>query len=145
MNWVDIIFYLLVFAIALIVLYADTRHYVCDDGGCAFYGWVSDGAKTDKDEYRRMLDKSTRYSVWMKAYLVAVIVSFFVFWWLLGTLPPAQHFIVVLLFVFVVYYFSIAFYQHHFHGPVNQRISEYIAHSCDDFEQDHDGDVDRRQ
>ena len=134
MDWVGTIFYLLVFAIALIVLYAEGNHYVCDDGGCAFYGWVADGAKTDKDEIRRMLDKSTRYSVWMKAYLVAAIVSFFVFWWLLGTLPPAQHFIVIFLFVFVVYYFSVTFYQHHFHGPVNQRISEFIAHSCEDFE-----------
>lgn len=76
------------------------------------------------------IDLVTRQSLWMRAFYVSAIITFFIYFWFINRLPAWPYFLGVMLFIFFMYYFSNIFYQHHYLEPVHRDLKGYIDASC---------------
>ena len=130
MALVDIIIYCLLIVFVFFAVWIESKHYVCDVSHCEFFDWAENRSTNDRDKYIMQVDLQVKRSVWMRCYLLAILITAVVYWWFMAGLPPAIHFIVLLVFIFVVIYFGFAFYDHHFHGPVSTDIMDYMRHAC---------------
>jgi len=130
MSWVDLIGYAIIILLVVITLYIERKHFVCDGLNCDVARWAEERSASEKDTYVEYVRLQTRPSVWMRSFLLAVIITAFVYWWFCGRLPSIINFIVLFAVIFIVIYFGSVFYQHHFNEPLNRRVIKYMETNC---------------
>jgi len=131
MNLADLIIYIILIIFLFLAILIEAKHYVCDAGHCDVITWAKERRNNDREKYINLIDYTTRYSVWMKAYIAAFLITLVAFWFFTGGLPPVIHFLCFFLFVFFILYFIFTFYQHHFLAPVNADLKSYIHAACE--------------
>lgn len=134
MEILDLIVYGILVLAFFFVLYLESKHFICDSLSCSMYQWSLQGISTDKDLYKNLLDGQTRQSVWMRSYMISLIIISIVYWWFAKELPRAIEFLSLLAIIFFVVYFGLVFYQHHFLAPINRDIKGYMDASCEDLD-----------
>ncbi len=127
---IDLVIYIALIILFLFCLWVESKHYVCDVGNCDFLNWARTRSSNDRDEQIMRLHLQTRHGLWMKCFILAFVITLFVYWWFTCSVPPAIYFVVVLLVIFIILYFGYAFYQHHFLAPVNLDLADYIRENC---------------
>lgn len=130
LEMIDLIAYSIVIIIVIVILNMESRHFYCDQLGCDSYRWARERAANDREKYINIIKIQTHQSMWMRAFIVAALLAFFITWWFVGVLPQFMVFFPVLLLIFVVYYFSFNFYQHHQLEPINRDTIGYIEANC---------------
>lgn len=130
MGLVDVVLYIVLIIFFILAIMIEAKHYVCDSGTCAVIDWAKDRSNNDREKYTNIIDYTTRYSVWMKAFIASFLITLVAFLFFKGELPNIMHFLCFFLFVFFILYFIFTFYQHHFLAPINNDLKSYINAAC---------------
>jgi len=127
---VDLVIYIVLILFFVCAIIIEANHYVCDAHSCAFISWADDRSTNARDKYINMIELQTRQSVWMRSYIMAFLLTVVVYYWFTGSLPPAIYFLAMFFILFFIIYFVFTFYQHHFMGPINADIKDYMSKAC---------------
>jgi hypothetical protein len=121
MDYLDMIVLIVAVLVLLLVLYYEGRHYTCDQLTCDSYGWAKKHSSNDEQLAEELLRGFYNNPLWMRAFMLAVIIALVTSWWLEFRIR-VRDFVAILIFTFLICYFGLSYFQHHYYRPIVEEV-----------------------
>lgn len=130
MILVDIIIYCILLVVLIFAIWFELRTYNCENGRCEIYDTIQEHSHDECQLYVNYLKYQSSQSLWIKCFIIALIITFIVFWWFSTSIPHILHFVALFLFIFAILYLILYNYHTRFNIPTNKKITKYLKNTC---------------